>query len=55
VVFAQRYVKKTGIGTLVSAMLPYSAAFFILWTIFLLLYWYLGIPLGLQASYTYPR
>jgi aminobenzoyl-glutamate transport protein len=55
VVFAQRYVKKTGIGTLVSAMLPYSLTFFIFWTIFLLLYWYLGIPLGLQASYTYPR
>jgi p-aminobenzoyl-glutamate transporter AbgT len=54
VVFAQRYVKKTGIGTLVSAMLPYSATFFVLWTIFLLLYWYIGIPLGLQASYTYP-
>lgn len=54
VVFAQRYVKKTGIGTLVSAMLPYSVSFFILWTIFLLLYWYIGIPLGLQASYTYP-
>ena len=54
VVFAARYVRKTGIGTLVSTMLPYSLAFFVLWTIFLLIYWMLGIPLGLQATYVYP-
>ena len=54
VVFAQRYVKKTGIGTLVSLMLPYSITFLVVWTIFLLIYWALGIPLGLQAPYTYP-
>ena len=54
VVFCQRYVKSTGIGTLVSMMLPYSVIFLITWTIFLLIYWALGIPLGLQASYTFP-
>jgi p-aminobenzoyl-glutamate transporter AbgT len=54
VVFAQRYVKKTGIGTLVSLMLPYSISFLVIWTVFLLVYWALGIPLGLQAPYTYP-
>ncbi|CAN5741938.1 AbgT family transporter [soil metagenome] len=54
VVYCQRYVKKTGIGTLVSLMLPFSITFLILWTGFLLLYWALGIPLGLQAPYTYP-
>ena len=54
VVFGQRYVKNTGIGTLVSIMLPYSIAFLIAWTLFLLAYWLLGIPLGLQAPYTYP-
>lgn len=54
VVFCQRYVKKTGIGTLVAMMIPYSLAFTILWTIFLLLYWWLGFPLGLQANYGYP-
>jgi aminobenzoyl-glutamate transport protein len=54
VVFAQRYVKKTGIGTLVSLMLPYSITFLVVWTIFLLIYWALGIPLGLQAPYNYP-
>jgi len=54
VVFAQRYVKNTGIGTLVSLMLPYSIGFLVTWVIFLLIYWALGIPLGLQAPYTYP-
>lgn len=53
VVYCQKYVKGTGIGTLVSTMLPYSIAFFILWTIFLLIYWALGIPLGLQSTYEY--
>jgi aminobenzoyl-glutamate transport protein len=35
-------------------MLPYSISFLVLWTIFLLLYMFIGLPLGLQASYTYP-
>ncbi|MGL4923158.1 AbgT family transporter [Aeromonas sp. 30P] len=54
VVYCQQYVKSTGIGTLVSMMLPYSLAFLVSWTIFLLLYWALGFPLGLQAPYVYP-
>lgn len=54
VVYCQRYVKSTGIGTLLSMMLPYSVCILLLWTAFLLLYWGLGIPLGIQASYTYP-
>lgn len=53
VVYCQKYVKGTGIGTLVSTMIPYSIVFFFLWTIFLLVYWALGIPLGLQSSYEY--
>ncbi|MEM7583599.1 MAG: AbgT family transporter, partial [Acidobacteriota bacterium] len=38
VVYCQRYVKKTGIGTLTSIMLPYSITFLIVWTLFLILY-----------------
>jgi aminobenzoyl-glutamate transport protein len=53
VVFCQRYVKNTGIGTLTAMMLPYTATFIVVWTIFLLLYWAAGLPLGLQASYEY--
>jgi aminobenzoyl-glutamate transport protein len=54
VVYAQRYVKSTGIGTLVSLMLPYSVGFLLTWTVLLIAYWGLGLPLGLQAGYTYP-
>lgn len=54
VVYCQKYVKNTGVGTLIALMLPYSVAFLIGWTLFLLAYWFLGIPLGLQASYVYP-
>lgn len=54
VVFCQRYVTSTGIGTLVSMMLPFSVTFLVLWTLFLLAYWMLGVPLGLQAPYSYP-
>ncbi|MCW8092844.1 AbgT family transporter [Alteromonas sp. ASW11-130] len=53
VVFCQRYVTNTGIGTLTSIMLPFSVSFLVVWTIFLMLYWTLGIPLGIQASYEY--
>lgn len=54
VVYCQRYVKSTGIGTLLSMMLPYTITILLLWTVFLLIYWGLGIPLGIQASYVYP-
>ena len=53
VVYCQRYFKGTGIGTLVSIMLPYSVTFLIAWSLFLVLYWGIGLPLGLQSSYIY--
>jgi aminobenzoyl-glutamate transport protein len=54
VVYCQRYVKNAGIGTVASMMLPYSGVFLVSWTIFLLLYWAAGLPLGLQGAYVYP-
>ena len=54
VVFCQRYVKSTGIGTLVALMLPYTVTLLATWTLLLLAFWGLGLPLGLGASYTYP-
>ena len=54
VVYCQRYVKNTGIGTLTAMMLPYSIWFLSVWTVFLLLYYAVGFPLGFAASYTYP-
>jgi aminobenzoyl-glutamate transport protein len=54
VVYCQRWVRKTGIGTLVSLMVPYSLVFLAGWTLLLLAFWGLDVPLGLQARYTYP-
>jgi aminobenzoyl-glutamate transport protein len=54
VAFSQRYVKKTGIGTLTALMLPYSVTFLAIWTLFLLGFWGLGIPLGIGGDYSYP-
>jgi aminobenzoyl-glutamate transport protein len=53
VTYAQKYVKNTGIGTMISLMLPYSFAFLISWTILLILWWGLGLPLGPDAGYSY--
>lgn len=55
VVFCQRYVKATGIGTVAAMMLPYSVTLILVWSAFLLLYWALGIPLGVESSYGYPQ
>ena len=52
VVYCQKHSKSTGIGTLMSTMLPYSIAFMITWTVLLMIWWGFGLPLGLQSSYT---
>lgn len=54
VVYCQRYVRDSGIGTLTALMLPYSMVLLVAWSAYLLLYWWLGLPLGLQSSYSYP-
>jgi aminobenzoyl-glutamate transport protein len=53
VVFCQRYVKNTGIGTVTAMMLPYSVCFLVIWTAFLFLYWQMGFDLGIQGGYEY--
>ncbi|CAB0150324.1 p-aminobenzoyl-glutamate transport protein [Pseudidiomarina piscicola] len=54
VLYCQRYVKGTGIGSLVALMLPFTVSLLVLWSAFLVIYWMLGIPLGIQANYMYP-
>jgi aminobenzoyl-glutamate transport protein len=46
VTIAQRYQKNAGIGTVVALMIPYAIAILIVWTLFFLLWFVLGIPLG---------
>ena len=53
IVFAQKYDKRAGLGTLISAMLPYSIAFAIGWTILLIVWLQFEIPLGPGVSAFY--
>ncbi len=46
VVFAQRYQKKAGVGSLVALMLPIAGIVLVVWLVFLILWFVLGIPLG---------
>ena len=50
VAFIQRYMPKAGMGTVVATMLPYSVAFFVSWTIFLVAWAMLDLPLGPGAQ-----
>jgi aminobenzoyl-glutamate transport protein len=53
IVFAQKYDRKAGIGTILASMLPYSIAFLLGWVVMLLGWVYLGLPLGPGASAFY--
>lgn len=46
VAFMQKYKKDGGMGTLISLMLPYSICFLIGWTILMVVWFILGLPLG---------
>ena len=46
VVFAQRYEKKSGVGSLVALMLPIAAVVLVAWMVIFILWFILGIPLG---------
>lgn len=44
-----KYRKESGLGSLISLMLPYSVFFFVVWTGFLLLWYAAGWPLGPES------
>jgi aminobenzoyl-glutamate transport protein len=46
VVFAARYQKDAGIGTVIALMMPYAIFVAIFWVAFFVLWYLLGIPLG---------
>ncbi|MDI3527847.1 MAG: aminobenzoyl-glutamate transport protein [Tenuifilum sp.] len=50
IVYFEKYDSKSGIGTLISTMLPYSVAFFIAWALLLIVWIILGLPLGPEAG-----
>lgn len=46
VAFAQKYDEEAGAGTIISTMLPYSIALLIGWSILLVIWFLLNLPLG---------
>ena len=52
--FAQRYDKNAGIGTLTATMLPYSLTFLACWTLMLILWLTLSLPIGVNTPLFYP-
>ena len=53
VAFAQKYDKKSGMGTMISLMLPYSIAFLIGWILLLIIWFVFNIPLGIGGGIHY--
>ncbi len=49
----QRYQKSAGLGSLIALMVPYSVAFGIMWTLFLLAWYMTGQNLGPQGPLHY--
>ena len=47
--FLHKYDPRAGIGTLIATMLPYSIVFMIVWTVLLMAWIALGIPMGPEA------
>jgi aminobenzoyl-glutamate transport protein len=46
IAYFQQYDRKSGIGTIMSCMIPYSIIFFIAWSLLLFIWIYFEIPLG---------
>jgi len=53
IAFVQKYEKNAGIGTVIATMLPYTIVFFIAWTILMVIWVWIGIPLGPDAGLHY--
>ena len=53
IVFAQKYVKNVGIGTIISVMLPYAIAFMIVRIPMFIAWLLLNIPLGIEGPIYY--
>jgi aminobenzoyl-glutamate transport protein len=53
-IFCRRYVTGFGMGSLMALVLPFGTTYLILQTAMLLIWWGLGLPLGIGSSYTYP-
>lgn len=55
IVYYQKYNPQSGIGTLIGTMLPYSFTFLIVWTLLLIGWILMGLPLGPEAGLYYAK
>ena len=55
ITFFHKYDPKAGLGTIISTMLPYSIAFFVIWTALLIVWILIGLPLGPGAGLYYQQ
>ncbi len=53
ITYYQKYDSKAGIGSIIATMLPYSVSFFLVWTLLLIVWIILGLPLGPEAGIYY--
>lgn len=53
ITFAQRYDKKASIGTITATMVPYSVVFLLGWTLLLVVWLLIGLPIGPGVGISY--
>jgi len=54
VTFAQKYDERYGIGTIISTMLPYTFLFWLVWSLLLMAWMLLGLPVGPDGPLSMP-
>jgi aminobenzoyl-glutamate transport protein len=52
--FCRRYVTTCGLGTVMALALPFGVMYLAMQTVLLLVWWAVGLPLGVGATYVYP-
>ena len=55
IVYFEKYDSKSGIGSLIATMLPYSIAFFIVWSLLMIVWILFGFSLGPEAGLYYAK
>ncbi|WP_075589964.1 AbgT family transporter [Labilibacter marinus] len=53
IAFVQKYDPKSGIGTIIATMLPYTFVFLLAWILLLVVWLFFGLPLGPGAEMFY--
>lgn len=55
IVYFQKYDARSGLGTLIGTMMPFSFVFFIVWTLLMIVWILLGLPLGPESGLYYVK